>query len=302
MVLFCVISVICFLIVLLLLILYKVQIRKICRSLNFYRKNKSNLQITTDINFREINALKNELNLLIDEQRKSENEYKQNDESLKTTITNLSHDIRTPLTSLDGYFQLLTECDDAKEREKYCRIINGRIKSLNEMLEELFTYAKLQDNGYTLEKEKINVNRLLFDTVFSFYDDFKNTGTEPQLEIIESPVYIYGDEIALKRVFQNIIKNALIHINQENKNVKISMEIKENKTEIYFSNSISEEETIDCQMVFDRFYKSDKARSKASTGLGLYIAKQLTVSMGGEISAETDGRNFTVHLVFGVVD
>lgn len=291
----CVILGICFVLTLFRLIIYKCEIRNICRSLNFFRKNKSNMQITANIYYREIKKLTEELNLLIDEQRKTEKAYRQSDESLKTTITNLSHDIRTPLTSLDGYFQLLTESNTPEERERYCRIIKGRINSLRDMLEELFTYAKLQDNGYTLEKEKINISKLLFDTIFSFYDDFKNAGTEPQLDIIDNPVYIEGDGSALERVFQNIIKNALSH---GGKDVSISMTETDNKTEINISNSYSSQEELNPDMVFERFYKSDKARSKTSTGLGLYIAKQLVSSMGGEITASAEKNIFNICIKF----
>ena len=294
----CVILGISLAVTLCILMIYKSQINKISRSLNFFRKHGSSMQITADVYYKEIKKLTEELNLLIDEQRKTENAYKQSDESLKTTITSLSHDIRTPLTSLDGYFQLLTESKTAEERDRYCKIIKNRIDSLRDMLEELFTYAKLQENSYALEKEKINISKLLFDTTFSFYEDFITAGTQPELNIIEKPIYIIGDESALERVFQNIIKNALHH---GGKDVKVKMTEQKDKTEINISNSFSSNEEIDASMVFERFYKADKARSKTSTGLGLYIAKQLVTTMGGEISASANNNIFNIHISFKTV-
>ena len=111
---------------------------------------------------------------------------------LKETITNLSHDIRTPLTSLDGYFQLLQQSDSEEERRKYVGIIQSRISSLKEMLEELFTYTRLQDADYELEMERIDFGKCAYDTVFSFYDEFQNRGIEPQVDFFAAAISLSG--------------------------------------------------------------------------------------------------------------
>ncbi len=280
------------------LLLYRRQVKIICRHLAFIRDKNSNMAVTAEIYFREIKELTDKINGLIDTQKKIESLYTKNDEYLKTTITNLSHDIRTPLTSLDGYFQLLADSENQQEKEKYIGIIQNRIDSLTDMLEELFTYAKLQDSGYKVELESVNVSKLVLDTAFSFVDSFASAGTEPEIDIVQVPVYIKGNQTALKRVFQNILKNALLH-GGEDVVIKLQDDYQDNKVMVSISNSYMSGEEIDTNLIFTRFYKADKSRgAKNSTGLGLYIAKELVEVMGGEIKADVSGGIFTVRILF----
>lgn len=283
------------LVLLIMLIIYRLQIKKICIRMAFVRKNNSNMIIKTDFKFKDLSVLTDEVNKIVEQQRKVAFDYKQSDNSLKNTITNISHDIRTPLTSLDGYFQLLSESENSEEKEKYIKIISERIEILKDILEELFTYTKLQDNEYKLELEKINISKLALDTVFSFYDNFQEVGLQPEIDIIESPVYIMGNETAIYRIFQNIIKNALVHGNDL---VKIKMNEKDTKVIIEISNNYKRDDIIHIQQLFDRFYKADKSRSKNSAGLGLYISKELVKIMNGEIDVSMDSDIFTVTVIF----
>ena len=153
--------------------LYRRQVQKTCRQLSFLREHTTNLRLTSDLPFGELNQLTDCINELIDDSRKIRLEARLQENRLKETITNLSHDIRTPLTSMDGYFQLLLESDSPAERDRYLSIIQNRIKSLGDMLEELFTFARLQDADYQLPTERIDFARCIFDTVFSFYEEFR---------------------------------------------------------------------------------------------------------------------------------
>ena len=100
---------------------------------------------------------------------------------IKETVTNLSHDIRTPLTSLDGYFQLLSQAETPEEREHYIAVIRERISSLKWMPEELFTFTRLQDESYDLSLEQMDFGKCVYDTAFSFYDDFQRKGVRPEI-------------------------------------------------------------------------------------------------------------------------
>ena len=210
-------------------------------------------------------------------------------------LRNLSHDIRTPLTSLDGYFQLLEEAGEEKDRKRYIQIIQERIESLKEMLEELFTYTKLQNGTYELKLEPQNVGQILKETIFSYYDNWAEQGISPQFEITEEPVWIQGNRQALRRTIQNIIKNGLDHGNKE---IRIELSRNENQMELVFQNKIELGEQIDISRVFERFYKADKARSKNSTGLGLSIAKGFVQKVHGEITAEIEEDWFCIKISF----
>lgn len=297
MIIITIVSLIIALICVIILILYRRQILNICRQLAFISKHNSNMIITQNFHSADITELIESINTLIEFQKKNKIEYQYKDSNLKEIITNLSHDIRTPLTSLDGYFQLLAETDSKADKERYTVIIKSRIKSLKEMLDELFTYTKLQNDNYKLDVIPQNINKIFCDTVFSFYDDFKEKNMEPDIQLTDDQMKIVCNEAALKRVFQNIIKNGLEYSQNQ---IQISLQRNKRKAIIIFRNRYSNSETMDIDRIFDRFYKADKARSSNSTGLGLSIAKGLVVKMNGEISANLTNDIFEITVEFAI--
>lgn len=277
------------------LISYKRQVKDICRQLRFLQECDSNMLITTEMKKGHIGELAELLNTLLKERKKERADYQKKEQMIADIYTNLSHDIRTPLTSLDGYFQLLEETQEENDRKRYIQIIQERIESLKEMLEELFTYTKLQNGTYELKLEPQNVGQILKETVFSYYDDWAEQEISPQFEITEEPVWIRGNKQALRRTIQNIIKNGLDHGNKE---IRIQLSRNEKQMELVFQNKIEPGEQIDISRVFERFYKADKARSKSSTGLGLSIAKGFVEKMHGEIAAEIKEDGFCIKISF----
>ena len=277
------------------LISYKRQVKDICRQLRFLQECDSNMLITTEMKKGHIGELAELLNTLLKERKKERADYQKKEQMIADIYTNLSHDIRTPLTSLDGYFQLLEETQEENDRKRYIQIIQERIESLKEMLEELFTYTKLQNGTYELKLEPQNVGQILKETVFSYYDDWAEQEISPQFEITEEPVWIRGNKQALRRTIQNIIKNGLDHGNKE---IRIQLSRNEKQMELVFQNKIEPGEQIDISRVFERFYKADKARSKSSTGLGLSIAKGFVEKMHGEIAAEIKEDWFCLKISF----
>lgn len=286
-------------ILIVILILYRRQVRKTGRQLEFLKDRRTNLRLTSDLPLKEFNELIDGINDVLDQSREIRERSRHNEMQLKETITNLSHDIRTPLTSLDGYFQLLQQSGSEEERRKYVGIIQSRISSLKEMLEELFTYTRLQDADYELETELIDFGKCVYDTVFSFYDECQNRGIEPQVDFCGGHLFVRGNEEAVRRALQNLIRNALVHGHKG-----ISLELFEENGKAVFrcSNDVAHPEEIDIERVFSRFYKADSARTHTSTGLGLSIAKGLVERMDGEIRAELEGERFVVEILFNEAD
>ena len=259
------------------------------------KENKTNLRLTSDLPLPEIDALIDEINEVLDRAREIRQDTRNSESRLKETITSLSHDIRTPLTSLDGYFQLLQQSASEEEQKKYIHIIQTRISSLKDMLEELFTYTRLQDGEYRMELEQIDLAKCVYDTVFSFYDDFQQRGIEPKADFCDGHLYITANEEAVRRTLQNLIRNALVHGKE-----KIVLELQRADGEAVFrcSNDTEHPEEIDMEQVFSRFYKADSARTHTSAGLGLSIARGLVERMGGRIRADLEGNTFSVEVVF----
>ncbi len=274
---------------------YRRQMKNICRQLSFLMKKDSNMLLTGDVRIGGIGKLLDTLNDYLLVQRKKERYYQEKEKTIANTYTSLSHDIRTPLTSLDGYFQLLETSDTEEEQKKYITIIQDRIKSLKDMLEELFTFTKLKNASFQLELSKCCINQMVKDTIFSYYDEWMEKEIQPHISITDTLLYMQGNEQAIRRVLQNIIKNGLDHGEKE---VDISLQEMGQKIVIEIKNKVYHPEDIDITQVFTQFYKADIARSKTSSGLGLSIAKEFVLQMHGEISARIEEKKFCVCIQF----
>lgn len=273
------------------------QVKDICRQLAFLIKNDSNMLISREFDFGGIGWLADILNEFLKVRKKERVEYLGKEKMIADTYTNLSHDIRTPLTSLDGYFQLLEASSDEETRKRYLKIIQERIQSLKEMLEELFTFTKLKNDSYQLELTKCCMNRILKEIVFSYYDEWMRIGITPNISITEELLYLNGNVQGLRRVIQNIIKNGLDHGKSK---IKIVLTRAADHMVLKISNQVLHPEEIDASQVFERFYKADAARNRTSTGLGLSIARELVLRMGGEIRADIIKDEFEVKICFPI--
>ena len=277
---------------------YQRQVKDICRQLAFLMKHDSNMLIHREFGLGGIGMLSDRLNDLLELRRKEKQYYQEKETLIADTYTNLSHDIRTPLTSLDGYFQLMEACENVEEQRRYLNIIHERIHSLNEMLEELFMFTKLKNESYRLELTSCCINRILKETVFSYYDEWVRREIQPDIQITEEQLYIDGNKQGLSRIIQNVIKNGLDH---GKKKIRIVLKREQNQAVLRISNQVIASEKIDIEHVFDRFYKADAARSKTSTGLGLSIAREFVRRMNGEIGAKIEENEFIVEMSFPII-
>lgn len=271
------------------------QIREICRRLAFIRSHPTNMRLSWDTPFGPMKRLTEEINFFLKETAAERLRYERESRGLKDSLTGISHDIRTPLTSLSGYFQLLAQTEDGEERERYCAVIRARIESLESMLEELFTYTKLQNSDYRIEMDKMDFTRCAIDAVLAFYGQFTEKGIQPAVNIAEEAAYIYGNPEAVRRILQNIIKNALVHGAGA-----VSVRLRKERGSVIFecANRCERPEEIEIEGVFQKFYKADSARAESSTGLGLTIAAELAARLGGELKARLEGNTFTISAVF----
>ncbi len=292
-----IILMITFTILFIMLTAYRRQVKKTCRHLEFIINNKTNMRIPVEVPFEEMNEMVRNMNKVLDEMENLKKETARDEQNLKNAITNISHDIRTPLTSLDGYFQLLSRAENEDERGEYTAIIRKRIDSLKNMLEELFMYTKLQNQEYSFKIERMDLKECFCDTLFMFYNDFNEKGIEPKIEVCEEPVIINGNVEATQRMVQNLTKNILEHGCKE---VDISLTTAGNEVSLVFRNKVENIKDIEVDKVFEQFYKADRARTHSSTGLGLAIAKGLVERMNGTLRAYVDKEEgwFILRVVF----
>ncbi|MCI8693677.1 MAG: HAMP domain-containing histidine kinase [Lachnospiraceae bacterium] len=222
------------------------------------------------------------LNRVLQEKDASHNRYEKAEKKLKQNITDLAHDIRTPLTGASGYVQLARESTDSIKKEHYLEAAGKRLAELSDMLEELFLYTRLTDEDYSLPKESLKktyVLPLLSECLLSLYSAFEERGTSPEIDFASEDFCIYAEEEILQRIFLNLIRNALLH-------GRGGITILQKEDLLIFENPVSQDSIPDTEQLFDRFYKADSARRKGSSGLGLFIVKELTESLGGKVWAE----------------
>lgn len=287
------IVVICFTLILsmvvTLYILLRKEIKSVEKQLRYINKNKTNSRVLLKTGNKAVDGLILEINNIIDLKQKTEIDYRKIDLEIKQSISNISHDLRTPLTSVMGYLQLMEEPNISQlERNEYMNIIKDRTKSLQMLITSFYDLSRLEGKEYKFNFELINLSNLICESIASFYNDFINKGIEPYIDIDENSPSIIGDENAVKRILFNLIQNILKHGEGF---TSISLKYRDDQIVTIFTNetkSLSEE---DSKCLFQRFFTTDRTRSGKSTGIGLAITKELVEQMGHEISSELiDGK------------
>lgn len=281
-------------------ILYRRQIRDICRQMQFLRESGGRLNIRLKGTEKEMKELAEQIDALREQQNMREIEMLGKDRQLKETLANVSHDIRTPLTSLKGYFRLFQTEEDTRKKQEYLSIMQERMDTLSVLLEELFTYTRLQDTNYELDLSRQDMTPIVLKTLFSFYGECRKRQLDMDVQVEEKPLVALCNEGAVGRVISNILRNALLHGSGR---MELVYGAAGEQIQFVCRNSVDAEtkKDMDISQVFERFYKADKARSKSSTGLGLAIAKELVERMNGTIEASYEDEMFAVRICIPLV-
>lgn len=244
----------------------------------------SHIELTIDSRQRPLIGLCKKLNHVLMKKDESHIQYERAERQLKQNIAGLAHDIRTPLTGASGYLQLAKECDDAGKREHYLEAAGRRLTELEDMLEEMFLYTKLTGEEFTLSRKRIQVLPLLSEALLGCYTRFEEAGVTPVVEFSSESFTVCADEEALRRIFLNLIQNYFVH-------GLGGFTITQNGDRITFENDLPKGSAPNPEQMFERFYKGEDARRKGSSGLGLFIVKELMLRMEGNVWAEISEKN-----------
>ena len=210
------------------------------------------------------------------------------------------HDLKTPLTSIISYVDLLSKEDLPESARDYVSILAEKSGRLKNIVSDLFDLAKSTSGNLPLDMERIDIRRLIEQTLGDMEDDIEKSGIRIKTTLTDVPIYIYSDGKKLYRVFQNIIGNALKYSLQGTR-VFIDMDVEDNIVNITVKNTASYDMDFTAEDVLQRFSRGDKSRSTEGSGLGLSIAESFTWACGGSFKVEIDGDQFKVKLGFPVV-
>lgn len=253
-------------------------------------KNDTNTLISISSCDKSMCALASDINVQLAELRRQRHRFVQGDTELKNAVMNISHDLRTPLTAISGYLELMDKEEKSDKADKYIEIIKNRTELLSGLTEELFRYSVILSPEYSFDAEPLIVNIVLEESILGFYAALRRRGITPALHITEHRIKRKLSRAALSRIFSNLLNNALKYSDGD-----LEIELAENG-KITFSNYASELNEVQAERLFDRFYTVNSARK--STGLGLSIARVLTEQMNGKIYSEYKNNRFSVYILF----
>lgn len=265
------------------LFLIKKTIREIEKSFTYILESDTNNIVTISSLDKDIKNLTINLNKNLIELRKQKLQYKNGNQELKKIITNISHDLRTPLTALKGYIDLIKQEKLSDNQNKYLRIIQKKSDELTELTGQLFEFSKILDTlekNINIKKGECCINEILEETLVNFYSIFKEKSIIPTIKITNKKIYKTVNEVSIVRIFENILSNVSKY---SNGNFKVEMN---EDGIITFSNKATSLDATTVQKIFNRYFSVENA--KESTGIGLSIAKQLVELNNGTIKAKYD--------------
>ncbi|MEG0843022.1 MAG: HAMP domain-containing sensor histidine kinase [Romboutsia sp.] len=268
----------------------KIELRSIGNDIKL--NGEEYVNIHTKSTDKDIELVVSQINYLYDENQKIKVKSKTKEEEIRRSISNISHDLRTPLTSIIGYIQLIKDENISyDEKKRYIDVVERRTKSLSELITNFYDLSRLEENNYKFNLQKINLKTILAQNIAIYYEDFVKKNINPEIYIEDSILDIVADKSAVNRIFSNLINNMIKHgdgnvnINLRNENDYIISEF------INYAPNLNEENV---DRLFERFYIGDKSRSNSSTGLGLSVTKFLVEKLGHDIKARLIDDNFII--------
>ncbi|QBD83910.1 HAMP domain-containing histidine kinase [Clostridium tetani] len=281
-------------------ILLHKELKNITKQLKEINNTKTNSKILISFSNNLVKNLALEINKSLEKKSATEAEHKRMDLEIRQSISNISHDLRTPLTSIIGYIQLME--DDSlsqNERSQYIDIIKKRAKSLQTLICSFYDLSRLEGREYKFDLRALNLYNILCDLIAVSYNDFISNEIEPIIDIDEQIPLVIADENAVRRIISNLIQNMIKYSNEF-----ISISLKYNKDHIIlkFTNDAPNLKEDDVKYLFQRFFTADRTRSGESTGLGLAIAKELVEQMGHEIFAKLSKDKLSIIIKWKVIN
>lgn len=253
-------------------------------------ENDTNTLILISSRDKDMCRLANDINWQLRELRKEKRRCLQGDLELKNAVTNISHDLRTPLTAICGYLDLLDQTKKSEPAERYIEIIKNRTECLKQLTEELFRYSVIASPDNDTSITPVSINRVLEEGIAAFYAVLRQQNIKPEIHLPETPVVRHLNQASLARIFSNLISNAIKYSDGD-----LAITLSESG-EITFANTAESLTEVQVGKLFDRFYTVEDARK--STGLGLSISKILVEQMNGEIIARYFGNKLSITIRF----
>lgn len=280
----------CVLCLLFRLLVLRRSIREVAEELEEKLQTDTNTLISISAGDRTIRMLASQINRQLQALRRERLRLQTGNDELTTAVTNISHDLRTPLTAVCGYLDLLEQEPQSENSSRYLAVIRERTDAMRSLTEELFRYSVITATADALDTEPVCLNDVLEQSLAGFYGALSARGITPDIRIPAEKVVRQLDAAALRRIFDNILSNAVKYADGD-----LAVALLPDGA-VTFSNSAAALSRVQAERLFDRFYTVEAARD--STGLGLSIAKLLTEKMDGTIAVEYRDGGLCIRVAF----
>lgn len=272
------------------------SLKAAARQLRELERTGSNVRVRLRTPNAPAEELLDAVNILLELRQAERSADWEREHSLRRQIANVSHDLRTPLTSILGYLQLLEdETLPPEERREYLGVVKGRAKALQSLITSFYDLSRLEGGEYPIQQERVDLRSSLSSLLASFYSDFTEAGFDVTVDLQENLPPVLADPAGVLRVFTNLIRNALDHGQGK---LEVRLYQRDGQVESLFRNGAEGLTAEDLPHVFDRFFTADKMRTGRNTGLGLAIVKALAEQMGCTLQAELDKGVFAVRIAW----
>ena len=266
--------------------------REMRRIVSDMKTNEDGRNLTVDFIDGDLQSLVSEVNRLYEDVMKIKAEGRENEERIRESVSMISHDMRTPLTSVIGYLQLAEKTNDRAEISGDIEIALERARYLYKLINDFFELSLIDSDQVDIHMEKVNLSEIICEEILAENTELDRKGLEPRFDQSEQNYYVYADRKKLERIVQNLISNA---VRYSEKRLEFRIEAKEEES-ISLDILTDPGEKVDTDRIFERFVKGDSARSNGGAGLGLYICKRFAEKMGGKICAGQDEESFVITL------
>lgn len=280
----------CVLTLLIYLLILRSSIREVAEELEEKLRTDTNTLISISTGDSSVQLLASKINRQLQALRKERLKLQTGNDELTTAVTNISHDLRTPLTVICGYLDLLEQEPQSEKSGRYLAVIRERTDAMRSLTEELFRYSVITATADELDMQAVRLNDILEQSLAGFYGALSARGITPEIRMPEAAVIRELDAAALRRIFDNILSNTVKYSGGD-----LAVSLLPDGA-VTFSNSAPSLSRVQAERLFDRFYTVETARN--STGLGLSIAKLLTEKMGGTITAEYESGHLQICIAF----
>ncbi|MBO1702633.1 sensor histidine kinase [Eubacterium callanderi] len=271
------------------------EIRSMSRQLEDLSAGRSEKKISLTLVDARLSELATQINENMELQKQLRIDTRKSEQRLKDSIAGVSHDLRTPLTAIIGYIQMLERSGLNGEQQEKATIILKKANAMRELVESFFELSVIESGQSELAEEAVNFTNIVSEAVVDFIPRFEAAELEPDVDLGNKSLYIAGDTTALGRIVQNLLSNALKYTAGR---VKVALEERDGEIILTVVNEVRPDTPPDMERIFERFYTGDDCRNSGSAGLGLYIVKLLAEKMQGAVSASLENKMLSVYVVF----